>query len=239
MLRVLALAVFLLVGMLVLTSCGGGGGSVGMSSPLVAYWPANGNYNDVVGGNNGTPFGGVTFAAGFIGQAFSFNGSTGRVFIPDSQSLALTHSIAITAWIDPAAYPPQFGEIFFRGDDRGGYDPYSFYLNSNGTIGFNICDQNNDNVSVTSASTVPLNTWTLVACSLNDTTGVMSVYINGTLAGTTTTNIRPFANLDPTENPGEAIGNFQSANDSAYFDGMIDEVKVYNAAWPAALLPPV
>ena len=42
--------------------------------PLVAYWPGDGNADDVVGGNHGRLQGGVTFAPGKVGQAFSFDG---------------------------------------------------------------------------------------------------------------------------------------------------------------------
>ena len=41
---------------------------------MVAWWPGEGNANDIRGGNNGTPQGGVTFPAGEVGQAFSFDG---------------------------------------------------------------------------------------------------------------------------------------------------------------------
>ena len=44
------------------------------SDGLVAYWPGEGNANDIVGGNHGTLRGGATFATGVVGQAFSFDG---------------------------------------------------------------------------------------------------------------------------------------------------------------------
>src|SRR5258706_1025271 len=40
-----------------------------------SWWPGDGNATDLVAGNNGTLVGGVTFAQGEVGQAFSFNGS--------------------------------------------------------------------------------------------------------------------------------------------------------------------
>src|SRR5690242_20143067 len=42
---------------------------------LTSWWPGDGNANDVVGGNNGTLVGGVTFASAEVGQGFSFNGT--------------------------------------------------------------------------------------------------------------------------------------------------------------------
>lgn len=41
---------------------------------LVSYWPADGNANDIVGGNNGTLLNGAGYREGISGQAFSFDG---------------------------------------------------------------------------------------------------------------------------------------------------------------------
>lgn len=198
---------------------------------LVSYWLGDGNFRDIVGCNNGVPVGGVSFAPGQRGEAYSFDGSTGRIFIPDSPSLALTKSLTITAWIKVAAYPSDHAYILFRGDDRIGTDPYNLYILSDGTIGINISDANNNEAGTTSGKTkVPLDTWTFVGGSLDDDSGVLSVYINGNLAGTKTTDLRPFAQLDPTQRPGLGIGSVQSGNYQAYFNGLINEVKIYDSA---------
>src|SRR5262249_14080018 len=57
---------------------------------LVSWWPGDGNANDIQDGNNGTLQGGATFAAGKVGQAFSFDGASGSVVVPDSPSLDVT-----------------------------------------------------------------------------------------------------------------------------------------------------
>jgi len=62
---------------------------------LVAWWPLNGNANDVVG-NNGNLAGGATFGAGVAGQAISLDG-TGYVDVPGSNTLAPT-AITVAAW---------------------------------------------------------------------------------------------------------------------------------------------
>ena len=41
---------------------------------MIDWWPGDGNANDIVGSNDGTPVNGATFAAGLIGQAFSLDG---------------------------------------------------------------------------------------------------------------------------------------------------------------------
>jgi hypothetical protein len=69
-------------------------------SGLGGWWPGEGNANDVVGNNNGTLVNGVTFTDGTVGQAFSFNGTSSYVSISDSPSLdAFVSQITIEAWI--------------------------------------------------------------------------------------------------------------------------------------------
>ena len=48
-------------------------------SGLVGWWPGDGNFNDLINGDNGTPVGGVTFTPGMVGQAFSFASSAESV----------------------------------------------------------------------------------------------------------------------------------------------------------------
>ncbi|HEX5322212.1 MAG TPA: LamG domain-containing protein [Capsulimonadaceae bacterium] len=115
--------------------------------------------------------------------------------------------------------------------------PLHLFLDGTGHLGFDISDPFNNNSDVLSANPVPLNTWTFVTCSLDDSTGTMAVYINGTLAGTNTTTFRPYGPLDPLANPGEGIGNVESSNYSFYFNGLIDDLKVYNTSAPAARAP--
>src|SRR5690242_20098295 len=57
-------------------------------SGMVAWWRADGSATDVVGGHDGTLVGGVTYTpiscatsvtkGGMVGQAFSFDGTSGR-----------------------------------------------------------------------------------------------------------------------------------------------------------------
>ncbi|MCX6928589.1 MAG: LamG domain-containing protein, partial [Verrucomicrobia bacterium] len=66
---------------------------------MVAWWRAETNALDAVGGNNGTPQNGAGFAPGEVGQAFSFNGTNSYVEVPDSPSLRLTNELTIEFWV--------------------------------------------------------------------------------------------------------------------------------------------
>jgi len=69
---------------------------------LVSWWPGNADAIDFVSGNTGT-FVGASFAAGKVGQAFSFDGSGNYVRIPASSSLDVGagNGLTVEAWVNP------------------------------------------------------------------------------------------------------------------------------------------
>jgi hypothetical protein len=128
--------------------------------------------------------------------------------------------------------------VLFRGDDRGGFDPYKLFVYQDNSgaayCGFGI-DGPQYNVGAEITAPIPtFNQWFHIAGTLDDATGVMDLYINGVLAKSTVTLIRPLGPLDPAYSPGLGIGNLQSSNldpfYSQHFDGMIDEVRISDVA---------
>src|SRR4051794_24104609 len=92
---------------------------------LVSWWTADNTAADLKGLNNATLFNGTTYAAGKVGQALSFDGVDDRAELGDPDSLKFTASMSIEGWILVRGYTPGTQEaILFRGDDRGGLDPY-------------------------------------------------------------------------------------------------------------------
>ncbi len=70
---------------------------------LVGYWPFNGNANDESGnGNNGTNNGATltTDRNGNANSAYSFDGVTSNISIPNSSTLSNMTSITISAWFN-------------------------------------------------------------------------------------------------------------------------------------------
>lgn len=76
-----------------------------LTDGLVGFYPFNGNANDESGnGNNGSVFGAAltTDRFGNPSSAFSFNGVTDYIGIPDAPSLNPPSSISVSAWIKSA-----------------------------------------------------------------------------------------------------------------------------------------
>jgi hypothetical protein len=69
---------------------------------LVGWWPGNGNAQDIITGNDGLLKGGTSFEPGKVRQAFSFNGIDSSVDIPQTASLNLNRQVSIEFWMKPA-----------------------------------------------------------------------------------------------------------------------------------------
>jgi alpha-tubulin suppressor-like RCC1 family protein len=200
---------------------------------LVGWWKGDGNAVDVVAGNNGVNQN-VTYPNGVVGQAFAFDpennpGAYIGIQIADQPAYALTNSLTIEGWIRPRG---NGYNIFWRGDNRYGLDPYSLGMSANSNINFLITDSGGN--SATIGTTIPYFVWTHVAATLDGSSGTMSIYTNGVLAGQTTTSVRPFGPLIAGDSPGIGIGNVNDGFNNFPFTGDIDEISLYNRALSAA-----
>jgi hypothetical protein len=205
---------------------------------LVGWWKGDGNTLDSALGNNGVAQN-ITYTDGIVGQAFVFLGSSSwphsRISVPDQPVFALTNSLSIEGWINPAGANGTSGMILWRGDCRGGYDPYFLQMNEDNTLGFYIEDETGGPAAAVNTP-VPLanHQWYHVAATLDGNTGTMSIYINGVLAAQTNTPLRPFGALDPSLEPSLGIGNVGTACwDYVPFNGAIDEISLYSRALSA------
>src|SRR5262249_47775501 len=139
---------------------------------LVSWWTGDDTAADLTGLNNLTLLNGTTYAAGEVGNAFSFDGIDDRGLLPDADSLKFTASMSIEGWVLVRAYPTtvNFGTIVFRGDDRGGLDPYTLVVEPNGTLSFAV-DSGHGAIGI--AAPIPLGQLVHVAATLDDVTGAM------------------------------------------------------------------
>ena len=201
---------------------------------LVGWWKGDGNALDSVLGNNGVAQN-ITYTTGVVSQAFACDpnnfpyGTYTGIQIPDSPAYVLTNSLTIEGWVRPRG---DGYNIFWRGDNRPGMDPYFLGMWGNNNIKFQICNQDGDTITV--GTTLTYNQWTHVAATLDGSTGTMSIYTNGVLADQTVTTVRPFGDLIPGDSPGVGIGNVNDGQNNFPFIGDIDEISLYNRALSAA-----
>jgi len=199
---------------------------------LVAWWPANNNAVDVVGGNNGTLTNGVTYVPGEVQQAFNFNSDSAMVLLANSPALQL-QNFTIESWIkrgnasnatsDPT--PAGEGSAILFGYGNNGY-----------AFGVESSQYNNELVltkvgvsGVLSSVSISDTNWHHVAVTTAN--GNVVFYVDGVAY--------PYGNYNPgyTFATAPAIGgkasNLNQPNNNSFF-GSIDELSVYNQALSAA-----
>ena len=201
---------------------------------LIGWWKGESNGTDSADTNNAYALINISFTNGIVGQAFACDpesypyGTYTGIQFADQPSYALTNSLSIEAWIRPRGdgYP-----VFFRGDNRPGMDPYVLSMQGNNILAFQITDANGNAASV--SAPLVYNQWWHVAATLDDASGTMSLYTNGSPAARITTTIRPFGALIPQDSPGIGIGNVNDGFNNFPFWGDIDEVSLYSRALTA------
>ena len=146
-------------------------------SGLVAWWRAEGDAAESANGINGTPYGGVTFApGGQVGLAFSFDGQSGAINVPDATALALTNSLTIEGWLFVTNTPIVTGMVIFRGDTRSGLNTISCLFEYPGVLKFAIEDQSDSGAYFQTA--LPMGVWVHVAGTFDDAQDV-ALYRSG------------------------------------------------------------
>jgi uncharacterized protein (TIGR03437 family) len=191
----------------------GGGNCIQPPTGMVGWWPGDGNANDIQGANPGTLQNGATFAAGQVGQAFSFDGTDDYVSTNlDAQPSAMPN----TTW-DAWVFPTRVNQPLRQGImsiDVGGFA--RSVLIEAGTANFGVFT----GAGVWQPAPVTLNQWQHIAV----------VY--------TTTGIRFYKNgaefvFSGGPNTTATTGRFQIGRFPGfpqYFQGRIDEVEVFNRA---------
>ncbi len=202
------------------------------TSPLdgmVAWWRAEENTLDSASTNSGVAAN-LSYGAGEVGQAFNCNGST-TIHIADGPQFYLTNAMTVDGWIKPTG---DGYAIFWRGDTRPGYDPFTLSMEGNSNIIFSINDGNNNGAIVGTKTFIPYNQWSYVAATYSwlGTYGALKFYINGNLVDQTNTTIRPFGPLVQADDPEVDIGSINTGGFG--FTGDIDELTVYSRALSAA-----
>lgn len=200
------------------------------ASGLVSWWRGDGNANDSADGNNGTALNGAGYTAGVYGSAFSFDGLNDHVRVPNATNLRLTTALTVSAWVYPKSNGT-FDEIISKWDaiePSSNQRAYTFKIDPTAKAVLTLsADGTPAHVNVTSASTIPVNTWTHVAATYDG--ALMQVFVNGVLDGQ-----QPYSggifNGTADLGIGGVVGGVASGGGISFFDGYIDEALVYNRA---------
>lgn len=221
------------------------GSSAAADSNLVGQWHFNEGQGTTAGdssgnGNNGTLLGSPppAWVAGRFGTALSFNG--GNVVQVTSPSSSIEpSSVSVTAWVNDAHSPGDFRYIVAKGASGCDSASYGLYSGPDGGLAFYVSDgtagTSHDYIlSPDPGTRVWDGSWHLVVGTFNGST--LRLYIDGSEVGSGTAFAGQIA-YSRTNSTDLFIGNYLEQTPpcaAGGFNGVIDEVTVWNGALSAA-----
>ncbi|MBX7103178.1 MAG: M60 family metallopeptidase [Gemmataceae bacterium] len=204
--------------------------TINYAAPLPrAYWRLNDGAGtaalDASGNNHTGTVSNATWTAGVLNTgALQFNGSSSKITFGTGPSLSGTTDFSVSAWIKTSASTS--GVIIQQRDTNGFNGQYRLQVNANGSLQFMIYGNSAYQFDFNSTTTVNNGAWHLVTAVRQGTTG--TIYIDGVPRGTATGTVRSLAG-----SIGVGVGaDIRDSNN--YFNGTIDEVRIYDLALSAA-----
>lgn len=199
---------------------------------LVGLWSFNGPdisgttvYDRSGQGNNGTLTNGPTKVQGRVGQALSFDGTDDYVAINHSSDLVPSSEITLSAWVYPEATGDNYD--FISKFDVGAQRGYNLRIDSNNTLVFDL-STGATNSWVIGNTVFSTNQWHHVVATYNGS--AIKVYVNGVEDGSTAVSGSIYSSTADL-----FIGRIDPAYAAnRYFEGKIDEVRIYDKALTAA-----
>jgi Concanavalin A-like lectin/glucanases superfamily/Domain of unknown function (DUF1929)/Kelch motif len=172
---------------------------------------------DASGNNNtGTLGSGVTrTAAGRFGGALVFNGG-GFVTVPNAASLQLTTGMTLEAWVNPSTVTSAWRDVIYKGNDNYYLEATSVTAGrpgAGGTFG-----------TTYGTAALTANGWTHLAVTYDRV--AVRLYVNGVQVSSLAATAAIATSTNPLQIGGDSIYG-------QYFQGTIDEVRVYNRALTA------
>jgi hypothetical protein len=185
-------------------------------------------------GNTGYLEGATWTPQGRTGSALSFNGVNSYLRIPDSSSMDFDKSQGtIEMWIKPNNPSNGVWQPLML-DDQGEYWDIELNIQADGDLYFYpwVGDQVWNNYNLVTNPLQP-GEWNHVAVTWQYSTKEVSIYVNGTEQVYAIENVPTYwTSLAQTGN--WYIGGSPDTEKDQYFDGLIDEVKVYSRDLSAA-----
>jgi large repetitive protein len=196
-----------------------------VSPGLVAYWNmddgSSANVFDVTGnGHLGTSMGEAgSTSLGYINGGWVFHGTSAvdRIVVPNSAALqfSATQSFTLSAWLNPSSLTGKEQALIAKSADQG--NQYGIFINAANQ--WVVRGPSGDLIG----PTPNVNTWTNIALVQDATAGTRSLYVNGVLQ---------------TSGPAQAadgagdlwMGNQNVTGNVEGYEGLIDEVRIYNTA---------
>jgi hypothetical protein len=173
-------------------------------------------------GNPGVISGATRIAAGRAGAGLEFDGVNDWVTVADANSLDLASGMTLEAWVYPTALGTAWRTVILK--ERPAGLAYGLYGNDDKTRP-EAYSFTGSELGLRGPSALPLNTWTHLAATYGSST--LRLFVNGTQVATRSVGSALGTSANPLRIGGNAVWN-------EWFQGRIDEVRVYDRALTAA-----
>jgi len=214
-----------------------GNGTYPSPPGLVACYSGRYTGNDVVGGHNAVVSGGVSYQPGYFTNAFSIDDINADIAAPAAANwdYSAADGLSLSAWFygKGTAFGGGAGDGPIAEFENGahiwwwsqfGSGPNTFFADfAMGPTAdmWRIAEQ---------GSVLTSNAWMHGVATYSKTSGVLRLYVNGVLVNTTpfAGPVSPISGASPFHIGRRVVGSFGLENQIYAFNGMIDEVQVYN-----------
>ncbi len=168
---------------------------------------------------------GATWVPGRYGSALSFDGTSSYLDLGNPAQLQLTGSMTWSAWVKALGTPADDGQIVAKSDGSAGWQFKTSPDTGPETFGVAVSGDGASHVQRYSTTVRALNTWYFVAGVYDATAQTLDLYVNGVPDDGVLNGAVPPLQFDSgvNVNIGRRTGGF-------YFNGIIDEVRIYDRA---------
>jgi len=199
---------------------------------LIGWYAGEADTRNQQGNSPGTFNGTATYATDYAGQSFSLNGTDRYVEVPSAAEPFNVSSLSIEAWVNTTSTATD-RTIASKFNGAGGAS-WSLDMEAGGAMIFTVYDGTTANFRAVrvagAAALLTANEWKHVAATFDHTTQAITIYVNGTDAGTlvvgSASNIGGVGqNSVPLRIGAKFDGSMQG-----FWSGRLDEVSIYNRA---------
>ncbi|MGJ8634505.1 MAG: LamG-like jellyroll fold domain-containing protein [Luteolibacter sp.] len=203
-------------------------GAASVGKGLLAHWKLDDGSGSIATDETGRFHGAITDAtwtSGQTGNALDFDAGSARVTIPAEALGYLSSEITIAMWVYGDTTQPRNDSVFFATDSVGNrvlniHLPWN-NLNVYWDAG-NSGESSFDRINKTATSADFRGKWNHWVFTKNASTGSMQIYLNGALWHSGTGMVKTM--------DGITAGTFGGQISSFSYDGLLDDVRLYNVA---------
>lgn len=169
---------------------------------------------------------------GAVGNAYQFITSSGSDYdyieVPDTLDLDITQSLTLAAWVK-ASNQDDFARLISREQSGVGNRQYNLGFDSSGNYPRSVVDTSAGAFSVVGTTSITDNNWYHVAMTF-EADGELRMYVDG---GMPEASVSVSGSL-VSKSADVTVGVASHLPEKDSFDGLMDEVRVYNRALSAA-----